>query len=201
MRNRALVIVAMSLLVAFTASACGGGGGDGVDKGKVSSELQKSGMPKAQAECIATALDKAGLNYDDYKKYSGGQNLNDPKIKAYINDAIACMTAGGSTPGMPTTTKASGSDKTTTTEATSTDETTTTKAGGSTGKVDASTLSTQLQAGGMSKTQADCLAGALEKAGLTATDYTNIGKGGLDMTDPKLQAYIQEATQCMTPGG
>ncbi|MGI8757267.1 MAG: hypothetical protein ACR2MB_15705 [Acidimicrobiales bacterium] len=93
-------ILALTLLLTAGIAGCGGGGNAKVDTGKLSTELQKSGMGKKEADCMATALDKAGLTADDFKKFGGGTkpDLNDPKVKAYTKEAVKCFTAG-TTPG------------------------------------------------------------------------------------------------------
>jgi len=90
-------ILALALVLTTGVAACGGGGDGKVDAPKLSSELQKSGMGKKEADCIAKALDKAGLTADDFKKFGAGNNnldLNDPKVKAYAKEAVKCFTAG-----------------------------------------------------------------------------------------------------------
>ena len=70
----------------------------GVSSEDISEQLQEmGGMPKEQADCIAEALDKNDLNYDDFGDASGPEALNDPEFKQYIEDAMTCFT-GTTTP-------------------------------------------------------------------------------------------------------
>lgn len=65
---------------------------------EISEQLQEfGGMEKEQADCIAEALDKNDLNYDDFGDASGPEALNDPEFKQYIEDAMTCFT-GTTTP-------------------------------------------------------------------------------------------------------
>ncbi len=96
-RISAVVVVAVSLVLPL--AACGGGG-SGADTAKVSAQLQKGGLAKPEADCIAGALDKAGLKLEDYRRFATGKgpNLKDPKLRTYARQVTRCFT------DLPTTT-------------------------------------------------------------------------------------------------
>lgn len=98
MKIRNLAIAAVALLMPFTAAACGGADSTSeLDKGDLSKELQKSGMPEAQADCAADALIKSDFTKDEIDKMNAGDSgVDKAKVKEFTAAMVKCVGVGGS---------------------------------------------------------------------------------------------------------
>lgn len=68
-------------------------------------------------------------------------------------------------------------------------------------KPDTAEIKEQLTKSGMPEEQADCVTKALDDAGLTYDDYTEVSEDSAAMaSDPKFREYIAEAVKCFTDG-
>ena len=91
MKLRKIALVPLALLLPLSAAACSKDSTADLSLGKISTELQKGGLPKDQADCIAKVLKKADFTESDLKEIAA--NPSSTKGKAYIAAATKCITA------------------------------------------------------------------------------------------------------------
>lgn len=99
MKIRVLAIGALALFLPFAAVACGDDSTGDLSIDEISEEMQKSGLPEDQADCVAKALKEADFTEDDLNDLA--TDPDSEKGKAYIEAATKCL---GSE--IPTTTAA-----------------------------------------------------------------------------------------------
>lgn len=91
-------------MLPFIATACGDNSTGDLDKGEIVKQLEKSGVPSAQAGCVADALKKADFTKKEIDDLSKKQDFSTGKGKEYIDAITKCVTgssggAGVTTPG------------------------------------------------------------------------------------------------------
>ena len=105
MKMRAIVVCATALFIPFTAACSAsdsGGKKDGSDKNitvggstvaQLSEQLQKGGVPKVQADCLASAYGKLDLDKAQLEKLQQGDTsvLQGKDMAAYAKSAADCM--------------------------------------------------------------------------------------------------------------
>ncbi len=67
----------------------------------------------------------------------------------------------------------------------------------STGELDKGELVDELEKGGMSATQADCMADALIDADFTKEEIDDLNAGETDVNAEKTEAFTEAATECV----
>jgi hypothetical protein len=94
MNTRKLALVAAIFLLPFAAAACGADSTSELDKGDLTEELEKSGMPTAQAECAADALIDADFTKDELDDLNAGKtDVSKEKTEAFTKAITKCVTA------------------------------------------------------------------------------------------------------------
>lgn len=97
MKFRYLAMAAMALFIPFAASACGADSTGELDKGDLVDELEKGGMDKKQADCMADALIDADFNKDELDSLNAGKSdVDKTKTEAFTKAATECVMAGTS---------------------------------------------------------------------------------------------------------
>jgi hypothetical protein len=102
-RVRPLAIVALALLMPFAAASCSKKDSTGdLSVSEMSSEMQKEGMPKEQADCMAKAYKDADLSkatleklekVTDLDNLDGFSDSDKAKIGQVISKAMTCIGA------------------------------------------------------------------------------------------------------------
>ena len=90
MKLRKIALVSMVVLLPFSAAACGDDSTGDLSLGEMSAELQKTGVPKEQADCVAKALKKADFTEEDLKAIAADPTSG--KGKEYIAAVTKCVT-------------------------------------------------------------------------------------------------------------
>ncbi len=97
-----ILIALLAVLLPFVAAGCGNKSTGDLSKNDIVKQLEKAGVPDAQAPCVANALKKANFNKDELNNLSKDKNfLSTGKGKEYLDAVTKCVTGGSSitTPG------------------------------------------------------------------------------------------------------
>lgn len=96
MKLRIVFLAVLAVLLPFVATGCGDDSTGDLSRDDIVKQLEKSGVPEAQAPCVADALKKADFTKDELNNISKKQDFSSGKGKAYIDAVTKCVT-GGST--------------------------------------------------------------------------------------------------------
>lgn len=95
MKFRNLAVAAVALMLPLSAVACSDDSTGDLDVGEISEEIQKSGIPKEQADCVAQALKDADFTEDDMENFS--TDPESEKGKEYIAAVTECVSEASET--------------------------------------------------------------------------------------------------------
>jgi len=92
MKIRNLAIAALALMLPLAAVACSDDSTGDLSIGEMTSQLQKSGMTKTQAECAAKILKKADLTKDELNGFTDSKDTNSKAGKVIMQAVTECLT-------------------------------------------------------------------------------------------------------------
>lgn len=90
MKLRVLAVAAAALVLPFSVVACGDDSTGDLSVNEISSELQKGGINKEQADCIAEALKKADFTKKELENLDS-MDISTGKGKEYVDAASKCL--------------------------------------------------------------------------------------------------------------
>ncbi|MFN8017007.1 MAG: hypothetical protein U0P45_02665 [Acidimicrobiales bacterium] len=94
MKLRYVFMAAMALFLPFIATACGDDSTGDLSTDEISKELQDSGIPEKQADCIASKVKDADLTKDELEEFNKSQDTSSKAGKALMDAVTSCVTAG-----------------------------------------------------------------------------------------------------------
>lgn len=95
MKFRTLAVAAAAIVLPLSAVACSDDSTGDLDVGEISEEIQKSGIPEEQADCVAQALKDADFTEDDLENFS--TDPDSEKGKEYIEAVTDCVSDASAT--------------------------------------------------------------------------------------------------------
>ena len=92
MKIRHLFMLVMAVFLPVAVAACGADSTGDLSKDDISKELQDSGMPKAQADCIANKVKDADLTKEELDDFNKSPDTESKAGKALMSAVTGCMT-------------------------------------------------------------------------------------------------------------
>lgn len=100
MKLRYLAIAVLALFLPFLATACGDDSTGDLSESEISKEFQDAGIPKEEANCMASKVKDADLTKDELEEFTSSQDTDTKAGKAMMEAVTACMSLGtGTTSG------------------------------------------------------------------------------------------------------